>query len=302
MSRQKMPKPTKDNPIIISASELKSFLRCRVQWQWRYQDQLESAIRKPQLALGTVVHEVIDQFYHLPVARRTPKVMAKLAPLVLAKMAAEEPLIAEDRELAIAMLVGYAHWAPDEDAEIGLRECYPEEKFDFPLTESGLVRVKGKIDLRFDSAVRKHTVGMLETKTAAQFKSNIIDTNLQLSVYLWALRRKLPKKRGYIAYYQQLRKQMPGPRVKADLFIRESVERSDEAIEQWAIDTERAAFDMLDAAIYPSPQDTCAWSCDFQNACLMRGETEDLQHVLTSAFKVRPPYDQRPERDYKVKV
>lgn len=302
MSRQTMPKPTRENPIIISASELKSFLRCRVQWQWRYQDQLESAIRKPQLALGTVVHEVIDQFYHLPVARRTPKVMEKLARLVIPKMAAEEPLSNEDHELAIAMLVGYAHWAPDENAEIGLGECFPEEEFNEPLTESGLVRIKGKIDLRFKSTTYKKTMGMLETKTAKQFKESIVEQNLQLSVYLWRLRTSFPGMKGYIAYYDQLRKQMPSPRVKSDLFKRDPIERSEDEVRQWAIDAERSAFDMLDAAIYPSPQDTCAWSCDFQNACLLRGEPEDLKHVLTSAFKVKPPYDKRPKRDYKVKV
>jgi hypothetical protein len=295
-------KPTREQPIIISSSELKSFLRCRTQWAWRYQDQLTSIERKPALALGTVVHEVLDQFYSLPVKRRTTKLMERLATLVIPKMMQDEPLADEDRELAYAMLVGYAAWARDEDAEIGLETCFPEEEFLLPLTASGLVCVRGKIDNRFVSTTRKKTMAMLESKTAGQFKTNIVETNLQLSVYLWALRAKFPGYRAYTAYYQQLRKQLPGPRVKADLFMREPVERSDEEIAQWALDTERAALDMLDAAIYPSPQDTCSWSCDYQMACLMRGEPDDLRDTLKSQYSVKPPYHERVTRNYKVKV
>lgn len=283
----KPPRPTPQNPLILSASELKDFLRCRVKWDWRHNQRLESRQRSPALALGTVVHEILDRFYQLPLKRRGPKAMIKLANEVPIELAAREPLSTEDLELARAMCEGYAHWCQDEDAEIGLVECFPEEWFMLPLVEDGSILIRGKIDNRFESKTLKRTMGLLEMKTAGQFKTDIVDLNLQLSVYLWAMRKKFPKHKHFVAYYTQLRKQMPGPRVKADLFRREMVERTAEELDQWAIDTARAALDMVDAAIYPSPQDTCSWSCDYQNACLMRGNPADLEHVLTTQFKTK---------------
>ena len=31
-------RPTPERPLIISASELRDFLRCRVRWHWRHRD------------------------------------------------------------------------------------------------------------------------------------------------------------------------------------------------------------------------------------------------------------------------
>src|SRR5260221_9894846 len=104
--------------------------------------------------------------------------------------------------------------------------------------------------------------------------------NLQLSVYHWALRQLFPKSRRYIIYYTVLRKQMPGPRVRAELFAREAVERTDEEIDQWADDTRRAVLDMPGAAIYPHYMDNCMWDCDYRNPCLLRGRKDDLKDAL----------------------
>lgn len=130
-------------------------------------------------------------------------------------------------------------------------------------------------------------MGAREFKFKSQIRLSAVELNLQVSTYLWALRGLYPRYRRYIAWYTILRKQLPGPRVKADLFWQESIERTTDEIDQWAEDARRAALDMLDAAIYPNPMEACGWDCDFQTPCLLRGRPEDLATVLKRDYKAR---------------
>lgn len=278
------PRPTRENPLIISASELRDFLRCRVKWYWRHQARIETREKKTPLVFGGVTHDIIEPYYMLPEKKRGPKNMAKLAKARLLRVPPEE-LTIEEVELIAAMCVGYADWSRPRDKDLGIANVRSEEWFDLPLDAKGTIRVRGKIDVVFDIAKLKKTMGCFEHKTASQIKMDMVDLNLQLSVYLWALRVKYPKMKRYLAYRNVLRKQMPGPRVRAALFAREGIERMDDEIDQWVIDTQRAAGDMLDAAIYPSPMDSCSWSCDYQIPCLMRGKPDDLREVLERDYK-----------------
>lgn len=279
------PNPTPENPLIISASELKDFLRCRVRWFWRHQARIVQKQKATPLIFGGIVHEILDPYYALPV--RSIKRMAKIAKARTMRISPDE-LSIEDVELIQAMCVGYATWAKPRDNEIDLQKIQTEMAFDLPLDAKGRIRVRGFIDVAFVVGSLRRTMGMFEHKTKAQFRGDMLELNLQVSVYLWALRKLFPKKRRYIAYRNSLRKQMPGPRVKADLFLREPVERSDEEIDQWALDTERIALDMLDPAIYPNPMDACSWDCDYQMPCLMRGRPDDLEFILTRDYVAKP--------------
>jgi len=276
--------PTPENPLIISASELRDFLRCRVKWHWRYQARIEPKTKSSNLKIGTLTHHILDKWYQR--SNRTVKAMRKIANSELLLIPAEY-LPIKDVELIREMCIGYAFWAKQEDKDLVPNNIRTELKFDLPLDEKGRIRVHGYIDVDFDHGRLRRTAGMMEHKTAGQFRSSMLELNLQLSVYLWALRMIKPKARRYIAYRNTLRKQMPGPRVRAALFQREEVERMDDEIDQWRQDTARAAMDMVDAAIYPTPADDCAYLCDFQTPCMMRGRREDLEFVLTHDYASR---------------
>lgn len=287
--RTKAPRPTPERPLIVSASELKDFLRCRVRWNWRHQLRVVPKKKSVNLALGSLVHSILEGWYGLPTKRRTQKGMERVVDGILSDTHPEE-LTEKDLELVRAMCVGYAAWARPRDKTIGITRIQPELWFEEPLNEDGSIIVRGKIDAAFPVGSLKKTMGCFEHKTKAQIKLDVVDMNLQLSVYLWALRQKFPKARRYIAYYNVLRKQMPGPRVKADLFARESVERTSDEIQQWVIDTERAVLDMVDAAIYPNPMDACSWDCDYQVPCMMRGRAKDLAYVMKRDFVPKESY------------
>lgn len=283
------PVPTRKRPLVISASELRDWLRCRVRHHWRYQARLVPKADPINLAIGANVHELLEGWYRQPWKERTVKRMAWVVKSHFKGTATRE-MDAKNTELVKAMAIGYATWARPEDAEIGLRECNPERFFELPLTPERSIIVRGKLDNEFEPRSLRRTMAICEFKTKGQIKTDMVDLNLQLSVYLWALRQLWPKARRYLAYYTILRKQMPGPRVKADLFAREAVERTDDEIDQWALDTQRAVLEMPGAAVYPNPMDACAWDCDFQGPCLMRGRPGDLKDLLKREFKPKGEY------------
>lgn len=283
--------PTPERPLIISASELGSWIRCRVQHHWSYQCQLES--KKPSIPrmMGTLGHLIFETWYALPSVRRTPKAMQKIA----RRLCRETPITAltlEDKTLLTSMVIGYAEWVADQSTEYGdavleIGKCYPEHKFKLPLVKDRSIMVHGKIDLRFKPGAYKHTIAALESKFVKQISMDGLDNKLQLSVYLWAMMEEWPQFKRYIIYFQNIRKQMPGPRVKAALFHREPVERDRDEIRQWVDDTRNAALDMVNGAVYPSPQDSCNWRCDFNVPCLMRGNDSDVKHILKTEFQKR---------------
>jgi len=279
--------PTKENPLIISASELRDFLTCRVKWNWRYNRLIVPKETSPALTMGSLGHQLAASWYDLPASKRTVKAMEKIAKKML-KGTRPRELSKADFDTLYAMSVGYAAWARPRDRELGIRTVKTEQWFELPLTDDGLIIVRGFIDGVFKLHSLKRTMGCFEHKFKSQIRMGTLDINLQLSVYLWALRRLYPKFKRYIGYFQILKKKIPGPRSKADLFAREPIERMDEEIDQWALDTERACLDMLDAAIYPNPSDSCSWMCDYETPCLLRGRPEDLEHIFKTQYKKKP--------------
>jgi hypothetical protein len=286
-------RPTPERPLIVSASELGDFLRCRVRHHWRYQCKLAYPQKNQNQSIGTLGHIVLEHWYKLPFGLRTVAAMARVADKCIKESykaaKTEMNLTLKDRQLIRAMCIGYAEWTLNKkheysDKVIGLGKCEPEEWFDEPLTEDGSIRVRGKLDNRFFPDAYKKTVGLLESKFKGQIRYDATENRLQLSVYLWALSRKYPDMKRYMAFPQILRKQMPGPRVKAALFWRDMVERDRDEVDQWVVDTRHAAMDMLDGAVYPSPMDSCGYMCDFNIPCLLRGNRRDLLHVLKTEF------------------
>jgi hypothetical protein len=278
-------RPTPERPLIISASELRDFLRCRVMHHWRHQVRLETVEGKTNLALGSMVANGQEEWYKIPPAKRSVKAMERIA----TKLTAVQPtdvLSTENLELIKAMLIGFAAYAKDDDPTIGLVEATPEDEFDLPLIADGSIRVRGRIDVSFKPTIYKKTMSFIESKTAKSMKTDVVELNLQLSVYFWAMRKKYPKIKSFIGYYQQLRKQMPTSRVTAPLFGRDAVERDEEQIDQWVRDTQAIALDMLDGAVYANPMDSCAWGCDYKGPCLLRG-TPDLLDVLKTEYKIK---------------
>jgi hypothetical protein len=298
--RMKVPfKPTPEHPMIVSASELHQFLRCRLQWNWSKRVGLVSKKEAPPRVNGILVHAGKEGWYALPRAERTPESMRQTA-LTHIKGIKEVKVDAKARDLAVAMLTGLAGWVREDhdksDRAIGKRDVYPEWEFCLPILEDKSVLIRGKVDELFLPTVYKGVLAMDETKTKNSIDFDMLDLNNQMTTYLWAmftaateypellpapLRKRFKR---FIAWRTVLRRQMPGPRVKAPLFGREMVERNEDEIALWVKDTRRTITDMLDAAIYPNKTDHCRWDCDFYNLCILRSDPAALKDVIESEY------------------
>jgi ATP-dependent helicase/DNAse subunit B len=297
---------TAANPLILSVSELTSWLRCRLQHHWRHNIGLSMNTTPERLALGTLGHKVMEEFYTLAPAKRTVPAMKKLVK-TLVRDTTEKALDANARKLLEAMLIGFAAWRTDDaqcehtDARMGLEACWPELPFYETITPDGSIVVRGKIDGVFVSTAHKATVGMMETKFNKDIRFDDVDNRLQLSTYLWALRRLFPKAKRYVCYYQILRKQMPSPRVRTPLFHREPVERTHAEIQLFEQDILQQALDLPHGAIYPHYMDSCNWMCDFRMACQQRSEPDDVQYILSTEYTTRAQRDKQKRKAEKRK-
>lgn len=286
--RRKIPiEPTPEQPMIVSISEINSFLRCRLQWNWGKRMGLRSRKVGAPRVNGILVHAGKEGFYGLVRKERTPKRMKAAAKEAFAKVT-EVPITSKDRELATAMLVGYAEWVTGNhdksDRDIGKKKVWPEWEFVIPLVKDKSIMVRGKIDELFEPTIYKGVLAMDETKTKNGIGFDMMDLDSQLTTYLWAMWKQYPDYERYIAWRTVLRRQMPGPRVKAPLFGRESIERTPEDLLLWERDALRIIRDMLDAAIYPTRTESCKWSCDFYELCLARGSKADLKAIIEEQF------------------
>jgi len=303
--RMKVPfEPTPEQPMIISASEVGQFLRCRLQWNWEKRVGLRSKKVSMPRVNGIVVHATKEEFYKLERAKRTPEMMDKAMRTAI-KGITEVPVTPKDRELAKAMLDGYTRWVRKKDNDhsdrnIGKKIVFPEWQFVLPLVKDRSILIRGKIDELFKPTIYKRVLAMDETKTKNQISFDMMDMDAQLTTYLWAiwkasttgecpLPEPLQQRRydRYIAWRTVLRRQMPGPRVKAALFARESIERSSDDLKMWERDTRRVVRDMLDAAIYPTKRETCKWDCDFYELCLVRGSKSDLKDLIEEQYTTK---------------
>jgi len=296
--------PTPDEPLIISASEIGQFLRCRLQWNWDKRVGIVSRKVSAPRVNGILVHASKEEFYKLSRDQRDVDGMEKSAKAAFKKVK-EVPINSKDRELATAMLLGYTKWIrskknENNDRAIGKRIVVPEWQFVLPLVKDRSILIRGKIDEMFEPTIYKRVLAMDETKTKNGIGFNMMDLDAQLSTYMWAMWRAstdefcpLPPPfthRRYdrlIAWRTVLRRQMPGPRVKAPLFGRESIERTPEELIMWERDTLRIVRDMLDAAIYPSKRESCSYDCDFYNLCLVRGNKRDVRNIIKEQFTLK---------------
>ena len=294
--------PTPEQPLIISTSEIAQFLRCRLQWNWDKRAGLKSQKVSMPRVNGIVVHAAKEAFYKLERTKRTPSAMKQALKIGVKQARKEVPVTRKDKELAGAMLDGYVRWIRGDheysDKSIGKRDVVTEWQFVLPLVKDRSILIRGKIDELFIPTIYKKTLCMDETKTKNQISFDMMDMDAQMTTYLWALWKAsttdmcpLPpslqrRYERFIAWRTVLRRQMPGPRVKAALFARESIERTPEELVMWERDTLRIVRDMLDAAIYPTRRDSCRFDCDFYELCLVRGNKQDLKEMIETQFTI----------------
>jgi hypothetical protein len=203
-------------------------------------------------------------------------------------------------ELGIDILDNYAAFAPANDA---FDVIATEAMFEVPIgaeirmydADNGTI---GTVPIyyrgRIDGIVRLHSdsrLYLLEHKTAKQFNEQKLILDQQSTSYVWAA-EKIHGQPIAGVYYNILRKQKNGPRVKAPLVYRLTVERSRASIRDWPEQVRMIVKDMElvseHGLYYHTPADDCNF-CDFFTICSLIQDEADPQDYIDTYFRRAEP-------------
>lgn len=295
----------------VSYSQLQVWRRCRRKWYFSYVEQLRSKEPAYALWLGAGIHEVLDFYYKLtPAARSKAALLAayetwawgqrdKLVVETHGSLLAPQILLDADKniELGRAMMTHYGEAAPDLDKDMLVVST--EQEFNLPLgaTAKTVDEETGEfIDIpvtykgRIDGIIQLRSTGkyyLLEHKTATQFNEKRLVLDQQATSYIWAA-EKLSGLEISGVFYNILRKQAPGPRVKNPLIYRLYVERSRDAILGFPAHVRMIIRDMELASendlYYHTPGDDCSY-CPYFTVCAMIQDAANPRDYIREYFK-----------------
>ncbi len=279
----------------ISPSQLES-MGCRLAWYWQYKEGYRSKRNNIALDLGTAIHAGLEEYYGKglnPVEVFKDWVDKRIAE-INPQWQDDIEKLQEARTLGIGMLEGYLQlYEGKERFEVLATEKTLSRKL--PIPGTGKLS-KCNVVVRLDGLVRDLNDGhiySLEHKTFKTFNANHLDRDHQFTAQVWcgqALADEIGiDEKVYGVIYNGLRKQLPSPRVKSNLFERHKIYRTQRHIEVFL---HRAYWQYRElsksnVAIYPQPNAIKCSSCNFKEVCTEYMSGGDWQFLLNEFFTKR---------------
>ena len=204
-----------DDKIIITNSDRQLFKRCRRKhlFESHLKMNLVPEEVNPHLNLGTLVHKGLEWYY-----------VDEFKEEEFKKYGFDLDLYDDVVELGLNMLKNYFNWAPSQDK---FEVVDSEYKFEVPVIAYDKVKLpfnsrddwlfyfdspvvyRGMIDLIVEELDGLH---IMDHKTTKQFDNEwFLDTDEQLTSYMWALKMEKPDLILSGGYYNELLKQVPQP-------------------------------------------------------------------------------------------
>ena len=278
----------------VSPSQLDA-MGCRLAWHLGYKEGYRAMRSSEALELGTGIHAGLEYYYS-----------GKGHPVegfdIWAKKRMEEinPKWEDDREnmekandLGRGMLEGYyERWHDRDDFEVIATEKTLRRRI--PVPGTGTLS-KCYLVARLDGLVRDLNTGKLfslEHKTFSRFTLSDLELNHQFTAQVW-LGKSLAEHMGIDepvvgVIYNGLRKQLPGPRVKRELFERHKIYRTERSIDVFL---HRAYWQHREMSgnipIFPQPNPIRCGQCDFKEVCLEYHRGGDWKFILNESFTKR---------------
>ena len=291
--------------ITVSNSEIECFRQCPMKHQFAYKHAWQPPETSPALAKGTLWHLVLEEHYRYlwkcqqeqqkPLSR---ELHGLVYPLLFDKWGEQT----ENQELIEWMYTGYLEQYPIADEIREWKILGVEHAFEFWLpTERGgrsRYRVRMKLDLIVQDLAKR--IWLVDHKSGKDLPNDkMLELDPQFSLYTWGLRKAGKKIYGQIHdAARTLRYKDPGkPQPLDERFRRTMMYRTDEQLEQIAIDayrTARRAWTTKDGeAERAFNSDTCRWRCDFTEPCLLLTKvgTDEKQVMEGFGFTVGDPYE-----------
>jgi CRISPR/Cas system-associated exonuclease Cas4 (RecB family) len=296
-------------PVRISNSEIQTFKDCRRRWWLTYYRRLKPKTQTftGALALGSRIHEALDQYYSSVMEKDLLEIHAELVKAdmkLLTDTGRDSTELESEAELGRVMLEGYLEWIALEGIDAELEMISTEEVIERPMLD-GRVTLQGKIDMR----VRRKIDGarmLRDFKTVggsfSEFGS-IAHMNEQVLTYmLLEEAQNQDGERSDGAIFTMLRKVKRGAYAKPPFYDQIEVRHNKFALRSFYQRLEGTLEDMMRVrdgldegvshmkAAYPKPSRECKWKCQFFAICPMFDDGSAAEAALSDAFESADPY------------
>jgi CRISPR/Cas system-associated exonuclease Cas4 (RecB family) len=296
-------------PVRISNSEIQTFKDCRRRWWLTYYRRLKPKTQTftGALALGSRIHEALDQYYSSGMERDLLEIHAELVKVdmkLLTDEGRDSTELETEAELGRVMLEGYLEWIELEGIDAELEMISTEEVIERPMLD-GRVTLQGKIDMR----VRRKIDGarmLRDFKTVggsfAEFGS-IAHMNEQVLTYMILEEaQNQDGERSDGALFTMLRKVKRGAYAKPPFYDQIEVRHNKFALRSFYQRLEGTLEDMmrvrdgLDEGVshlklaYPKPSRECKWKCQFFAICPLIDDGSAAEAAISDAFESADPY------------
>jgi hypothetical protein len=291
----------------LSNSELQTFKDCRRKWWLQYYRRLQPKYRDVTgaLALGSRIHEALDQYYAKGVPlleAHTNLVNAEKATLLEEFKDVSE--LEKEAELGHIMLEGYLQWVEENGIDAELEMISTEEQITAPLF-NGEVELTGKLDMR----VRRKVDGV---RMFRDFKTvggslgdfaNLAPMNEQILTYMLLESTKEDEdNRSDGGIFTMLKKVKRTANARPPFYDQIEVRHN--------IFTLRSFWDRIHGTIadlmrvrkaldegespafhaYPRPSRDCKWKCPFFNVCTLVDDGSAAEQAISEMFEEADPY------------
>lgn len=291
----------------LSNSELQTFKDCRRKWWLQYYRRLQPKYRDVTgaLALGSRIHEALDQYYSkgVPLLEAHSNLVNAEKALLLEEFKDVSEL-EKEAELGHIMLDGYLQWVEENGIDAELEMVSTEEQITAPLF-NGEVELTGKLDMR----VRRKLDGarmFRDFKTVGGSLSdfaNLAPMNEQIMTYMLLESTKEDEEnRSDGGIFTMLKKVKRTANARPPFYDQIEVRHN--------IFTLRSFWDRIHGTIadlmkvrkaldegespafhaYPRPSRDCKWKCPFFNVCTLVDDGSAAEQAISEMFEEADPY------------
>ena len=291
----------------ISNSEIQTFKDCRRRWWFTYYRRLQPKEQQytGALALGSRVHEALDQYYSTGkplLEAHSELVEAEKAELLTDFRDVNE--LEKEAELGHIMLEGYLQWVEENGIDAELEMISTEETISMPMF-NGEVELQGKLDMR----VRRRGDGVRmfrDFKTVGGSLSdfaNLAPMNEQILTYMLLEQHQNKEgERSEGGIFTLLKKVRRSAAARPPFYDQIEVRHNVFTLRSFWDRIHGTVGDMMRVRtaldeggspafhVYPSPSRDCKWKCKFFTVCTLVDDGSGAEQAIEEMYEVADPY------------
>lgn len=293
--------------VSISNSEVQTFKDCRRRWWFTYYRRLQPKEKRytGALALGSRIHEALDQYYSTdkPLLKAHEDLVLQEKEELLAQFKDVEEL-EKEAELGHIMLEGYLQWVEENGVDAELEMVSTEEMITMPMF-NGEVELKGKLDMR----VRRRGDGVRmfrDFKTVGGSLSdfaNLAPMNEQVMTYMLLEQSKTDEnERSEGGIFTMMKKVRRTSNARPPFYDQFEVRHNVFTLRSFWDRIHGTVADMMRVRnaldegenpafhVYPRPSRDCKWKCPFFTVCTLVDDGSAAEQAIEEMYEVADPY------------